>query len=402
MVPASLPDVNARAHLAGGPGELVALDLPPGEDWLELVGDLWWRGVPFLPLDARMSTRERRALLDRARPTVIVDRLGEVVFPEAPPTENLGAVVATSGSGGTPRLAELSRRAIEEAVTTSAAVLGAGAGVPWISCLTPVHVGGLLVLLRGAILGVPVVVHDGFDAGRVIDSGADGAFAAVVPLMVRRLLAEDRPLRGLILLVGGGRLDPADAEAARSRGARVVTTYGMTETTGGVVYDGRPFEGTQVRIGGDGEIELRGPTVMEGYRNDPAATAAAFTLDGWLRTGDLGEVEDDGRLRLSGRADELIRTGAEKVWPDEVERVLLEHPAVRDVAVAGRSHPEWGHEVIALIVPVRADAPPGLPELRAWALERLAPFKAPRDVVLVPTIPRTPSGKIRRGDLPAR
>jgi feruloyl-CoA synthase len=157
-----------------------------------------------------------------------------------------------------------------------------------------------------------------------------------------------------------------------------------------------------VRIGGDGEIELRGPTVMEGYRNDPAATAAAFTLDGWLRTGDLGEVEDDGRLRLSGRADELIRTGAEKVWPDEVERVLLEHPAVRDVAVAGRSHPEWGHEVIALIVPVRADAPPGLPELRAWALERLAPFKAPRDVVLVPTIPRTPSGKIRRGDLPAR
>jgi o-succinylbenzoate---CoA ligase len=402
MVPASLPDVNARAHLAGGPGELVAVDLPPGEDWLELVGDLWWRGVPFLPLDARMSARERRALLDRAQPTVIVDRLGEVVFPEAPPIADIGAVVATSGSGGAPRLAELSRRAIEEAVTTSAAVLGAGAEVPWISCLTPVHVGGLLVLLRGAILGVPVIVHEGFDPARVLDSGSDGAFVALVPLMVRRLLAQDRPMAGLTLLVGGGRLDPVDAEAARSRGARVVSTYGMTETTGGVVYDGRPFEGTEVRIAEHGGIELRGPTVMEGYRKDPAATAAAFTLDGWLRTGDVGALGDDGRLHLAGRADDLIRTGAEKVWPEEVERVLIEHPAVGDVAVAGRPHPDWGSEVVAYVVPAHAEAPPRLDDLRGWVLERLAPFKAPRDVLLVTMIPRTAAGKIRRGALPPR
>jgi o-succinylbenzoate---CoA ligase len=378
----------------------VALDLPPGEAWLELVGDLWWRGVPFLPLDARMSARERRLLLERAGPTVIVDRLGETVFPEAPPTMGVGAVVATSGTGGTPRLAELPRRAIEEAVTTSAAVLGANADVPWISCLTPAHVGGLLVLLRGAILGVPVIVHERFDAARVLDSGAEGAFVSVVPLMVRRLLALDRAMDGLTLLVGGAQLDPADNAGALERGARVLSTYGMTETTGGVVYDGRPFEGTEVRIAEGEEIEVHGPTVMNGYRNDPAATAAAFTIDGWLRTGDLGALGDDGRLRLGGRADDLIRTGAEKVWPQEVERVLLEHPGVADVAVAGRPHPEWGEEVVAWVVPAQVDAPPELSDLRAWTIDRLTPFKAPRDLVVLPEIPRTASGKIRRAALP--
>jgi o-succinylbenzoate---CoA ligase len=392
--------VDARAHLAGGPGELVALDLPPGEAWLELVGDLWWRGVPFLPVDARLPARERRRMLERAAPTVIVDRLGETVFPEAPPTAGVGAVVATSGTGGAPRLAELPRRAIEEAVTTSAAVLGANADVPWISCLSPAHVGGLLVLLRGAILGVPVIVHERFDAARVLDSGSEGAFVSVVPLMVRRLLALGRTMEGLTLLVGAGALEPGDGAAARDRGARVVRTYGMTETTGGVVYDGRPFEGTQVRIADGGGIEILGPTVMAGYRNDPAATAAAFTLDGWLRTGDLGRLEGDGRLHVAGRADDLIRTGAEKVWPQEVERVLMEHPAIADVAVAGRPHPEWGQEVVAWIVPARPDERPELAELRAWTIDRLAPFKAPRDLVVLPEIPRTASGKIRRSALP--
>jgi O-succinylbenzoic acid--CoA ligase len=179
-----------------------------------------------------------------------------------------------------------------------------------------------------------------------------------------------------------------------------VSTYGLTETCGGIAYDGRLFEGTRARIGADGGIELQGPTVMEGYRHDPAANAAAFTLDGWLRTGDAGELGPEGRLRVEGRSDEAIRTGAETVWPQEVEAALRDHPKVMDVAVAGRPHPEWGQQVVAFVVPMRSEDPPDVAELRRHAAEWIARFKLPGKVELVTDIPRTASGKVRRGELP--
>ncbi|MGZ8652884.1 MAG: AMP-binding enzyme, partial [Actinomycetota bacterium] len=126
-----------------------------------------------------------------------------------------------------------------------------------------------------------------------------------------------------------------------------------------------------------------------------------FTLDGWLRTGDAGELERDGRLRVDGRLDEAIRTGAETVWPQEVEVALRDHPKVMDVAVAGRPHPEWGQQVVAFVVPMRSEDPPGVEELREHASARIARFKLPRALVLMSDIPRTTSGKIRRGELPA-
>ena len=384
-------------HLAGGPGELVAIDLPQGEAWLEVVADLWWRGVAFLPLDGRLPPPEREVLLARARPTTLLERLGETAFPGTPVRPEIGVVVATSGTGGVPRLVELSRRAVQEAVQGSAVALGADEATPWISCLTPAHVGGLLVLLRAAILGSPVIAHDRFDPAAVVASADGGAFVSLVPMMLARMLDAGVPLSGLTMLVGGGALDPAVADAARARGARVVATYGTTETCGGVVYDGYPIPGTHVRLDADRRIEIRGPTLMEHYRGDPGATGAAFTTDGWYRTGDLGALGEDGRLEVLGRDDDLIRTGAEKVWPEEVERALLEHPKVRDAAVAGRAHAEWGQEVIAYVVPALIDDPPDLDELRDWVADRIARFKAPREVILVPDIPRTSSGKIRRG-----
>ncbi len=386
-------------HAAGGPGELVAIDLPPGEAWLEVVGDLWWRGVAFIPLDVRLGRRERAAILDRAQPTTLMEPLGETTFPGVPVAQGIAVVAATSGTGGAPRLVELRREAVQEAVQVSAVALGADETIPWIACLTPAHVGGLLVLLRGAILGAPVIVHDRFDPVRVAESADGGAFVSLVPAMVRRMIQAGVPLAGLSMLVGGGRLDSADAEAARARGARVVTTYGMTEMCGGVVYDGHPLPCTQVRLDPLGAIELRGSTLMEGYRADPGATGTAFTTDGWYRTGDLGALTPDGRLEVHGRMDDLIRTGGEKVWPEEVERALADHPKVRDVAVAGRAHPEWGQEVVAYVVPAVIDDPPRVQELRDWLDERIARFKIPREVMLVPDIPRTASGKVRRSGL---
>jgi O-succinylbenzoic acid--CoA ligase len=380
--------------------ELLVVDLPPGPPWLDLVRRLWVEQVPFLPLDHRLTDAEKRSIVDRARPTTIVDPGGETLLAGgAPIGPGVAVVVATSGVGGEPKLVELHRVAVAVAVRTSAARLGATPGAPWLSVLPPAHVGGLLVLLRGAILGAPVTVHDRFDPGRVVQDGEGAAFVSVVPTMVRRLIETGLGLHGLTLLVGGDALDPDDAGAARSRGARIVTTYGLTETCGGFAYDGEPLDGMSVRLDPEGGIEVAGPTLMEGYRLDGAATGAAFTTDGWLRTRDLGSVDDDGRVYVWGRADDVIRTGAERVWPEEVERALAGHPEVADVAVAGAPDDEWGEHVVAFVVPRTLDRPPALEELRAHAADRLARFKLPREVRLVPSIPRTGSGKVRRARL---
>jgi O-succinylbenzoic acid--CoA ligase len=181
-------------------------------------------------------------------------------------------------------------------------------------------------------------------------------------------------------------------------GGNAVETYGLTETCGGVVYEGSPFRGTQIRVVDD-RIELRGPTLMTGYRHDPTGTAAAFAEGGWLRTGDAGSIDDGGVLRVFGRIDDLISSGGEKVWPQEVEAALSTHPAVADVAVAGRPDAEWGQRVAAFVVPADPSAPPNLDELRDHASATVARYKAPRELVLLPRLPRTASGKVRRARL---
>ena len=396
-------------YLGASPGVLVAVDLPPGPAWLDVLWDLWIDGVSFLPLDRRLSERERRAVLELARPASIISEGDEVLFADPAPIdpEQVAIVVATSGTAGAPKLVELSRDAVSAAVGLSFGALGRSVGrvaldpsEPWVACLTPAHVGGLLVLLRGLIFASPVTVLEGFDAATLTGQAPVGAHVALVPAMLRRLVEIDADLSALgVLLVGGGAIAPELGALAARLGGRVVTTYGLTETCGGIAYDGRLFEDTQARLT-DGQIELHGPTLMEGYRHDPAATAAAFTLDGWLRTGDAGVIGDDGLLTVHGRMDDAIRTGAETVWPQEVERALRDHPKVADVAVAGRPDPEWGERVVAFVVAAHGEDPPTLEELRAHTSERIARFKAPKDLVLLPELPRTASGKLRRDALP--
>ena len=251
-----------------------------------------------------------------------------------------------------------------------------------------------------------MTILERFEPGALLAGAPDGAHVALVPTMLERLVRGGGDLRRLgVLLVGGGALDPDLRTAAESLGGRVISTYGSTETGGGIVYDGRVFEGSEVRIASErpdalGGIELHGPTIMDGYRADPAATADAFTSDGWLRTGDVGRLDAAGRLAVRGRADDAIRTGAETVWPDEVEAVLRTHSGVGDVAVAGRPDAEWGAHVTAWVVPVKPQDPPTLEELREHCRDDLARFKAPRDLRIVTALPRTASGKVRRADLP--
>jgi O-succinylbenzoic acid--CoA ligase len=391
-------------EIGAGPGEHVVVDLVPGPAWLEVIRQLWNDGAAVLPLDRRLRVAERQAILDRAQPTFVLDEHGPTLFGGGSTVDSaIGAVVATSGTGGVPKLAELPRDALVSSVTGSASMLGATPSDPWVSCLSPAHMGGLTVLLRNVVLDVTVLVHERFDPLRLLAEAPDGAFVSLVPTMLVRLLEQPRDLSHFgALLVGGGPIDAHVVDEAHERGARLVSSYGLTETCGGIAHDGRVFPGSEARIdGSDGRIELRGPTVMEGYRGDPAATAGAFTLDGWLRTGDAGQVGDHGALHFEGRLDEVIRTGAETVWPQEIERALSDHPKVADVAVAGRPHPEWGAQVVAFVVARDPTDPPTLKDLRAHASERIAGFKTPRDLVLMRELPRTASGKVRRSELPA-
>lgn len=391
----------ARPALDLVPGDVVSVALPPGPAWAELVREIWDAGATLLPIDHRLPEPEVRRLLDRARPTVLLTPDGSVRQPGGLPEEHgVALVVPTSGTGGEPKLVRFDRAAVDAAVAASTLALGATPRDRWLCCLPLGHVGGLLVLLRSVLLGAPVVVHARFDPHAVaLERGV--AFTSLVPTMLRRLLEAKAPLadyRGI--LVGGARLPPELRARAEAAGATIVETYGLTESCGGVVYDGRPLPGTEVRVSDEGEIQLRGPTLMLGYRSEPGLSAAALTPDGWLRTGDAGELDRDGRLHVLGRADDLINTGGEKVWPRQVEAVLAEQPKVADVAVGGRPDPEWGERVVAWVVPTDPAAPPTLAELRDAVARRLPRYAAPRELVLVRALPRTPLGKLRRSALP--
>jgi malonyl-CoA/methylmalonyl-CoA synthetase len=234
-----------------------------------------------------------------------------------------------------------------------------------------------------------------------------------VPTMYHRLAASAylADLRGLRLAVSGSAPLPADLHAAVAHGSgqRVLERYGMTETIMLVSnpYDGErrpgtvgfPLPGVSLRLaprdGGVHEIEVSGPNVIARYLGRPDADAAAFTPDGWLRTGDLGVRDDDGYLRISGRAKELIITGGYNVYPREVEEVLRAHPGVADAAVAGVPSAEWGETVVGYVV---AD---GVSEavLDGWCAERLAPYKRPRAWRFIDRVPRNAMGKILRHEL---
>ncbi len=208
---------------------------------------------------------------------------------------------------------------------------------------------------------------------------------SLVPTALRRI----DPSLFRVIVLGGA----APPEALPPN---VVTTYGLTETGSGVVYDGRPLDGVEVAVDeDDGSILLKGPMLLRAYRDgtDPRVDG------GWLPTGDIGELDADGRLVVHGRHGDLIITGGENVWPDPVERVLATVSGVADVAVAAHDDPEWGQRVVAFVVP-DAEGPPTLDALRSAVKDALAAHAAPRELVFVDSIPRTALGKVRRGALP--
>ena len=376
------------------PGDVVAVALPPGEAWLSIASATWAAEASLLPVDHRLPGPAERDLLADARPTVLVSGDGWRRVPSGRPADPAVAlIVPTSGSSGRPRLAELTRSAVEAAVASSLRALGAEAGDGWVSCLPFAHIGGLLVLLRGLLGGAPLL----FRGAAELEPVAGFPFVSVVPTQLVRALDAGVDLLGhRALLVGGGGMDAALRERATAAGAPCVVTYGLTQSCGGVVYDGRPLPGVSVRIAEGGEIQLGGPTLLRGYRD---GSDAGLTRDGWLPTGDAGSLDGDGRLHVLGRLDDLIVSGGENVWPGDVEAALRSHPAVADCAVFGRPDPSWGQRVVAAVVPRDLGAAPTLEALRDHVGALLGRHQAPRELLVVETLPRTALGKLRRAGL---
>lgn len=349
----------------------------------------------MLPIDVRLPEPVIRQLMAAARPTCVHDGDGLRRLHGAASDDRLGLVVATSGASGRPKLVELDRAAVEAAVHAGATRIGATTDDPWLACLSPAHIGGMLVYLRALLIGAPLVHLDPFDPAQF--ARAPATFASIVPTMLHRLAQwTDLPLGSYrAILVGGDSVTPAQAEVAATRGMPLVATYGLSETCGGVVYDGAPLDGVEVRIGEAGEVLLRGATLMRGYRFDPAGNAAVIDPAGWLHTGDAGRFVD-GKLVVIGRLDNLIRSGAEKVWPEPIEAVLRALRDVTDAAVVGVPDPEWGQRVVAILVPLNPRRPPRLGVLRDAVLARLPAAYAPRELRLVTGLARTSTGKLDR------
>lgn len=362
---------------AARPRRLVTLGLPPGDAFVAALEQAWSAGDAVLPVDP-------------AAPARVTERLVAAMRPDLPVDDDVALVIATSGSTGEPKGAQLTLAALDASARATHARIGLEAGDRWLSCLPWQHIGGLQVLLRARLLGIPLTVHDRFEIERF--AAADATLTSIVPTQLVRLLDAGVDLtRFRVILLGGAGAPRSLLARAAAVGAPVVTTYGMSETAGGCVYDGRPLDGVEVRLGADQRIALRGPMLMTGYRRRPDLDAEAFD-DGWFLTSDLGEYDGE-RLRVIGRVDDVVVTGGENVVTTQVSDVLAAHPDVADVAVAGVDDPEWGQRVVAVIVARDGAAAPSLDALREWSADRLPPAARPRQAVVVASIPRLSSGK---------
>lgn len=361
--------------------KLIALDLPTSPQLRSEIEVAWERGDVVLPLDQRMMPAARRRLALLFGAELLVSTAGrEIMRPDAMPMcEPLVAgdavVVATSGSTGQPKGVIHTHASLNAHADMVGERLGLDSNAHWWLCLPAAHIGGFGVITRSMRFGSTLSFNEHPDSASIQAALRDGAtHTAMVPTLVAR-----HPLDGWrVVLVGGAASGPLPDNA--------ISTYGLTETCGGVVYDGVPLSGVEVSLA-NGEIRLKSPSMARSYRHGP------LTVDqGWLVTGDLGRNEN-GVLRVDGRKDDLIITGGNKVWPYVVEQRLREHPLVQDVVVRGVPDPEWGSIVCAYVVPIGASVAPSLESLRGHVKETLGSYCAPRKVVFVDAIPRNALGK---------
>jgi o-succinylbenzoate---CoA ligase len=411
-------------------GQLIPLRVPAAE-MAAALDEVWAAGDAALPLPTDAPEAEVARIEAALRPG------------DRPVPEGTALVVATSGSTGDPKGVLLGHDALRASTEASCARLGCVPGDRWLLALPVHHVAGLQVLARARALGTEAVLPA--DASLEALAAADADHVSLVPTQLTRLLDAGADLSRLrTILLGGARPSSTLLGRAVMSGARVVVSYGMTETCGGCVYDGVPLDGVEVDIvgvedaagtgpgggpgargagdtrdgvrggapaggrsggpvggrsggPGGGRVRLRGPMLASGYRVG-GEDRPAVDADGWLTTGDLGRVVD-GRLEVLGRADDVVISGGENVPAAAVAARLREHPGVADAAVTGRVDPEWGETVVAVVVARDPARPPHLDDLRDHVRATHPPAYAPRHLVVVDELPRDGMGKVPRAAL---
>lgn len=448
------------AALGIAPGDRVAVWMGNSLEWVELWLAIAWAGATIVPLNTRLSAEETAYVLDtadvawmvRARGVGTIPEEGWVTLAEQRPTlrtavvvdpaaadpladlrgepvacretaDQAGMVLFTSGSTAFPKGAVLRNAAL---VRNAQGLARAWQVQPHdrVLCVNPLfHCGGsVFAFLVAMVVGATVRITDGWDAQRVGDlMAAEGVTVMpCIDVMLRDLLS--RPglaLPALRLVSTAGDADLFRAAAAGLE-VEVSNVYGLTECSPNVcvgdladdldtriAWIGRPQPGVEVQLreldapapvpaGSVGEIVVRGWNVMEGYVNDPEATAATFDPDGWLRTGDLGELSDTGHLAFRGRRKLMFKSGGENVAIEEVEAALRTHPDVADAVVVGVPHPRWSEVGYAFVRPDGDRSALTTEDLRAHAEQVLAGFKRPAHYQLVTDVPRTGSGKVDR------
>jgi o-succinylbenzoate---CoA ligase len=402
------------------PGTRVAIALPPGLAFAQALHACLLLGAVAVPLDLRLSASEREHVVAGAA-LVLEEPLGEGSALAGTPGGDsahagslagghdlaaIAVVIHTSGTTSAPRPVELTYGNFLWSALGSAVALGLDPRERWLCALPLSHVGGLSILMRSAIYGTTAVVHERFETERVLQAlrEQDITLVSLVATTLARLLDAglENPPALRCALTGGGPVPPALLDRARSVGVPVSQTYGLTEACSqvtttplaaiddvdGAGWAGTPIFCTRLGRGPDGEILVAGPTVALG----------SVAEDGWLHTGDLGSLRT-GRLRVTGRASDTIVSGGENIAPTEIEAVLEAHPGVLEAAAVGRSDPQWG-EAVAAIVVARSGVALAEDTLRAHCAASLAPYKVPKQIVLTgEPLPRTRSGKLLRREL---
>ncbi|HEY3057595.1 MAG TPA: o-succinylbenzoate--CoA ligase [Chloroflexota bacterium] len=394
------------------PGQHVGLRAPNCIGFVVAVHALMRLGAVLVPINTRLTPAEVEWQRSDANLALVIEDIDALLEPrQTTPVprefdlEATHSIVYTSGTSGTPKGAILTYGNHWWSAVASAMNLGTLPTDRWLACLPLFHVGGLAILLRGVIYGTHVVLHDRFDphpVNQAIDQGV--THVSVVSTMLQRMLdhraGHSYPGTLRCVLLGGGPAPLPLLERALAAGAPVFQSYGLTETASQVATlapediqrklgsAGKPLMGTQLRIV-DGEIQVRGPVVSPGYLHQ--------RTDGeWLRTGDLGYLDDEGYLYVQDRRSDLIVSGGENVYPAEVEAALLAHPAVEDAGVFGVADAEWGQTVAAALVlrePASAD------DILAFCRRRLAGYKLPKRLEFVEVLPRNAAGKLLRREL---
>ncbi|PDV98176.1 o-succinylbenzoate--CoA ligase [Candidatus Chloroploca asiatica] len=430
------------------PGDRVALLARNSPGYAAILHATPRCGMVLVPLNTRLSEQELAWQLADCRPRLLIyDEAYAAQVASLPvrsvALENLGmarsptfdsptsptsssdqqidlaaphTLIYTSGTTGQPKGALLTAGNHWWSATASMLNLGLNEADRWLAVLPLFHVGGLSILMRGAIYGMPVVLHERFEPTAVLQALVEErvTLVSLVAVMLQRLLDHDQagvlPASLRCVLLGGGPAPRPLLEACAARDLPVAQTYGMTETASQVATlapadalrklgsAGQPLLPMELRVeaptGEVGEICVRGPMVTPGYYNRPEATAKALR-DGWLHTGDLGYLDEEGYLYIVDRRSDLIISGGENIYPAEVEAALLAHPAVAEAGVVGMPDATWGEVPVAFVV-AREGSTPEVNALLEHCRASLAGYKIPRRITLVNELPRTAAGKLRR------